>query len=272
MAVSSKYDLTIIGAGPGGYVAAIRAAQLGMKVALVEKRDQLGGTCLNIGCIPSKALLDSSEQYWKTQHELAAHGINFEGVTLDLSVLMARKLGVVEKLTGGVAGLMKKHGVEVFTGAGLIEKPGVVSVKGREKKTLESKNIILATGSKPQELPFLPFDGKAILSSTDALSLDAVPGKLIVVGAGAIGLELGSVWSRLGSEVVFVEIMETVLPGWDLQVCRALKRELSKQGMEFHLSTKVTGFENRKGGVKIEATNNDNKTQCSTRIGSLPVL
>jgi dihydrolipoamide dehydrogenase len=256
--LSQSYDVGIIGAGPGGYVAAIRAAQLGLRVALVEKRERLGGTCLNIGCIPSKTLLDSSEAYWKAKNEYADLGVLTGEVRFDLETMLSRKDTVVAGLTEGLSALMKKNGVTVFIGDGTLEAPGKIRVAptgAGDEVDLEVGAAILATGSEPAELPFLPFDGKRVVSSTDALSFDRVPKRLLVVGAGAIGLELGSVWARLGAKVAVVEIMETILPGWDLQVARTLKRSLGTQGFEFHLSTKVTGLEMKKASVVLKAVN-----------------
>ena len=253
--MSRKYDVGIIGAGPGGYVAAIRAAQLGLKVALIEKRGRLGGTCLNVGCIPSKSLLDSSELYWKARYELKDRGISVENPQFDLGVMQRNKTEVVDQLTSGLEILMKKNRVDVFFGAGEIVSPGTVRVtvdNGGEDEMLETESTILATGSVPAALPFLPFDGQRIVDSTAALSLEKVPKRLLVVGAGAIGLELGSVWARLGSEVTVVEVMDSILPGWDLQTSRMLKKLLVNQGMEFHLSTKVIGFEKKKTEVVLK--------------------
>ena len=208
-----EYDVIIIGAGPGGYVAAIRAAQLGLKTAIVEKNPTLGGTCLNIGCIPSKALLDSSELYARIVHESQEHGISCESLSFDLVHMMQRKERIVEKLTRGVSGLMKKNGVEVWTGLGMVNTPQEVIVKDVEgqETPLQTKDIILATGSVSQNLPFLPIDGETIVTSTEALSFQEVPKDLIVVGAGAIGLELGSVWLRLGAHVTVVELLPNII-------------------------------------------------------------
>ncbi len=264
--LSDSFDIGIIGGGPGGYVAAIRAAQLGMKVALAEKETSLGGTCLNVGCIPSKALLDSSEIYYKTKHGNIPEGISVSGVTLNLDRLHAGKNKVVEQLTGGLRGLMKKNGVTVYHGSGAIEAPGriLVTAAGGESggetgsgsdrsRSIQAKSIILATGSEAVKLPFLPFDGEFVVSSTEALAFERVPEHLLVVGAGVIGLELGSVWARLGAKVTVVEIMDTILPGWDLQISRMLKKLLAEQGIEFFLSTKVTGFEKNKNAAVIQA-------------------
>ncbi len=253
--MSASFDIGIIGAGPGGYVAAIRAAQLGMKVILVEKEARLGGTCLNVGCIPSKSLLDSSEFYWKVKNSASGRGIEAQEVKFDLSRMLAGKREVVDKLTGGLDLLMKKNNVTVLKGKGSIEKPGKILIAGGEgiKQSIEVGAVILATGSVPTELPFIPFDGERVVSSTEALSFEKVPKRLIVIGAGAIGLELGSVWSRLGAQVTVIEIIDTILPGWDLQTSRTLKRLLGGQGMEFHLSTKVTGCEKKKTATLLKA-------------------
>lgn len=246
MAETKKYDLVVIGSGPGGYVAAIRAAQLGMKTAIVEKWQKLGGTCLNIGCIPSKALLDTSELFYRARHDFAENGIKIADPQIDLKKVLERKQAVVQKLTSGVALLMKHNRIDVYHGTASIPSTGKVSVagagdSGNETIGLDTARILVATGSVPTALPPLPFDGRAVVSSEEALSFDKVPKRLVVVGAGAIGLELGSVWMRLGSEVTVVEIMSTLLPGWDVQTGGVLKRELTRQGMKFLLETKVTG-------------------------------
>ena len=234
-------------------MAAIRAAQLGKKVALVEKRSSLGGTCLNIGCIPSKALLDSSELFAKAKHEFADVGIAVSDLKLDLAKMMKRKDSVVKKLTGGVAGLMKANKVDVITGTGRLEAgPSVVVTAEDGEARIGAGAVILATGSVPVELPFLPFDGTHIVSSEDALEFDKVPEKLLVVGAGIIGLEMGSVWARLGSEVTVVELLDTVLAGWDSDVAKQMKRSLGKQGLDIHLSTKVTDYEVKKGKITLK--------------------
>ena len=244
----TNYDVLVLGAGPGGYVAALRAAQLGLRTAIVEKRDTLGGTCLNVGCIPSKALLDSSELFAKTRHELADHGITVGTPKLDLKTMHARKRGVVDRMVGGLNGLMKGRKVDVVHGAArLVDRETVAVSSGGTETTLRAAAIVLATGSVPVELPFLKFDGTTVVSSTEALEFSKVPQELVVVGAGAIGLELGSVWARLGAHVTVVEIMKVVLPGWDAQVSKAMRRELGNQDMEFKLGHKVTGVSSGKG-------------------------
>ena len=235
----NSFDLIVIGAGPGGYVAAIRAAQLGMKVACVEKQ-YLGGTCLNVGCIPSKALLESSERYHAILHGAARHGINIEGsVKLDLPKMIARKEDVVRQNTNGVAYLFKKNKIEHLKGAGKIFKAGSVEVTdaGGAKQTYQAKNILIATGSVPSQVPSLPFDGKHILSSTEALELKELPKKLLLVGGGYIGVEMGSVWSRLGTEVLTLEFFERILPASDREMATQLQRSLEKQGMKFRFKT-----------------------------------
>lgn len=245
--MAESFDLVVIGAGPGGYVAAIRAAQLGLKVACIEKRPNkaLGGTCLNVGCIPSKALLDSSELYEVTQHKLARHGIHVQGVSLDLAEMMKRKSGVVKSLTDGIAFLFKKNKVSAYYGAGkvLSDKEVQITAEDGSTETLETKNILLATGSESVELPFLKFDGKNVVSSTEALAFEQVPQHLLIVGGGYIGLELGSVWLRLGAKVTVVEFLPRILTVCDGEVASNVQKLLTKQGMEFHLETKVTGCE-----------------------------
>jgi dihydrolipoamide dehydrogenase len=247
-----SYDLLIIGAGPGGYVCAIRAAQLGLETALVEERGSLGGTCLNIGCIPSKALLESSELYAAARHGFASHGINTDGVALDLSQMMTRKDGIVKELVDGVAMLMKKNKVTVHTGRGALTAPGRVSVQsGDHTEEIAAGSVCLAMGSDAVELPFAPFDGERIVSSTEALSFAEVPGSLVVIGAGAVGLELGSVWGRLGSRVSVIEMLPSVAPFADKQMAGALERALAAQGLEFHLESRVTGIEPTESGARV---------------------
>ena len=232
--MSNSFDVIIIGSGPGGYVCAIRAAQLGLKTACVEKRPTLGGTCLNIGCIPSKALLQSSEEFEKTKHALKDHGVLVDGVKLDLARMQARKTDVVNANTKGVEFLFRKNKVTWLKGTGRITAPGTVDVDGTSYTT---KNIVIATGSESVPLPGVTVDEKQIVTSTGALELDKVPGHLVVVGAGYIGLELGSVWRRLGSEVTVVEFLDRIVPGMDKEVATAFQRILQKQGFKFRLGT-----------------------------------
>ncbi|MDP3072195.1 MAG: dihydrolipoyl dehydrogenase [Opitutaceae bacterium] len=238
---TSSFDLIVIGAGPGGYVCAFRAAQLGLKVALVEKRATLGGTCLNVGCIPSKALLHSSEHLAWAKHHAAEHGIKFGSVELDLAAFLKRKDDVVTKLVGGVSQLAKARKITVVTGAASFVAANTVAV-GEQKLT--AKNIVIATGSAPVELPFMKFDGKTVVSSDHAIAFDSIPKKLVVVGGGAIGLELGSVWSRLGSEVTIVEFLPKIAAGYDNDIVRNFTRILQKQGLKIEVGAKVTGFAN----------------------------
>ncbi len=248
---AGPYDLLVIGAGPGGYVAAIRAAQLGLKVACVDRDPALGGTCLRIGCIPSKALLDSSELFWQARRHLGAHGISVGEVTLDLGAMMARKDRVVKTLTGGVALLFRKHGVTRLTGQARILAPGRVAITGPDAGTVSARHILIATGSEPAPLPGLDFDGRRIVSSDEALAFDAVPRRLLVVGAGAVGLELGSVWARLGAEVRVIEAMERIVPALDEELARALQRSLERQGLTFQLGASASKAAVRDDRVEV---------------------
>jgi dihydrolipoamide dehydrogenase len=248
---NGAYDLVVIGAGPGGYVAAIRAAQLGLKVACVEKRASLGGTCLNVGCIPSKALLQSSEKFAEASHGLERHGISAGKPKLDVAAMQANKDKIVSENTSGVAFLFRKNKVTAITGAARIRGRGKVEVDSGKPQTLEAKNILIATGSEPVPLPNVPVDEKRIVSSTGALCLDAVPKRLVVVGGGYIGLELGSVWRRLGSEVTVVEFLDRIVPAMDREIGQQLHRTLEKQGLKFRLATKVVGAEANKSGVTL---------------------
>lgn len=254
-----SYDLVIVGAGPGGYVAALRAAQLGLKVAVVEKDRSPGGTCLNVGCIPSKALLESSEQYDRVRSRLGVHGIKVPSVELDLPAMMGRKDKIVSILTRGIAGLFRKSGVELVTGTARLAGPGMVEIDGGPR-TLRASRILVATGSAPISLPELPFDGERIVTSTEALALPRVPERLLVVGAGAIGLELGSVWSRLGSQVTVAEFTDGILPGMDRQMTTALRQILEKQGLTFHLKTRATAARVSGGGVEV-SLESDGRTE-----------
>ena len=247
----SAFDLVVIGAGPGGYVAAVRAAQLGAKVACVEKQ-YLGGTCLNVGCIPSKALLDSSERFHTARHVLSKHGITAQGVTLDLATMMKRKDEVVKANTNGVAYLFKKHKIEHVIGTGRVTAPGTVQVSANgQNRTLGAKNILIATGSAPVQLPGLPFDGKNVVSSTEALALAAVPKKMVIVGGGYIGVEMGSVWARLGTEVVVLEFLDRALPGMDREMAGLLQRLLEKLGLKFRFNTVAESARAEGGRVKV---------------------
>ncbi len=256
--MSEPYDLVVVGAGPGGYVAAIRAAQLGMKVACVEKMPALGGTCLNIGCIPSKALLDSSEFYHLAKERFGKHGITFGKLGLDLKAMLARKNDVVKGLTDGVRFLFKKNKIEPVQGTARIASPDSVEVATPQgPRMLSARHILLATGSVPIELPFLPFNGKTIVDSTGALAFEKVPEHLVVVGAGYIGLELGSVWKRLGSKVTVIEFLPRIVPIADHEAGDMLKKFLTKQGLEFHLETKVTGADVAGDRVTVHAEKKD---------------
>ncbi len=237
------FDVVIIGAGPGGYVGAIRAAQLGMKVACVEKMPTLGGTCLNVGCIPSKALLDSSEWFSQARHKFSGHGVVCDGVRLDLPAMLGRKDTVVKGLTQGIASLFKKHKVTHLQGSARFRdaRTLAVTVESRASQLVQANALVIATGSEPIALPSLPFDGDHIVSSTEALCFSAVPQHLVVIGGGAIGLELGSVWLRLGAKVTVVELLPRLIPGAaDAQIASALQRSLTKQGFTFMLGSKVT--------------------------------
>jgi dihydrolipoamide dehydrogenase len=246
--MSETFDVVIIGGGPGGYNCAIRCAQLGMKVALVEKRDKLGGTCLNVGCIPSKAMLHASELYETANKDFAGLGIEVTGLKLNLDNMLKQKSDAVTGLTNGIAYLMKKHKVTVISGAGRIVGPGRV-VAGEQ--VLQTKNIVIATGSEPTPLHGVEIDEDRIVSSTGALSLKSVPKRMIVIGAGIIGLELGSVWRRLGADVTVVEYLDRILPGADAEVAKQAQRIFAKQGIEFKLGMKVTGVEKLKSKLKL---------------------
>jgi dihydrolipoamide dehydrogenase len=249
--MADVFDLTIIGSGPGGYVAAIRAAQLGMKVAVVEKWPTLGGTCLNIGCIPSKALLHATELFEEAGHSFKALGIDIPAPVLNLPQMMNHKTETVAANVGGVDYLFKKNKIVTFRGIGSIAAPGRVLVTPQNGPTteIETKNIVIASGSVSANLPGIEIDEKSIVTSTGALNLEKVPGKLLVIGAGVIGLELGSVWARLGSQVTVVEYLDRILPGMDSEVARQFQRMLQKQGMEFKLSSKVAGIDKDESGV-----------------------
>jgi dihydrolipoamide dehydrogenase len=248
-----SYDLVVIGTGPGGYVCAIRAAQLGLKVAVVEKRATYGGTCLNVGCIPSKALLHASEMFEEAGHGLAALGVKVGTPKLDLAAMLGHKDATVKSNVEGVAFLFKKNKIEAFRGVGRIAAPGKVEVTAEDggRQTVEAKAIVIATGSDSAPLPGAEIDEERIVTSTGALELKSVPKRLLVVGAGFIGLEIGSVWRRLGSEVTFVEFLDRILPGMDAEVARLSQRSFQKQGLTFRLGSKVTGVNARRNGLEV---------------------
>jgi dihydrolipoyl dehydrogenase len=252
--MSESFDIVIIGGGPGGYVAAIRAAQLGMRVACVENRGRLGGTCLNIGCIPSKALLQSSEKFAEATQSFAAHGVKLSGVELDLATMMARKDKVVGDLTKGVEFLFKKNKIAWIKGTGRITAPGKIAVRlvdGGGTQELDAKSIVIATGSDSLALPGVDIDEKQIVSSTGALSLAKVPEHLVVIGGGYIGLEMGSVWRRLGAKVTVVEFLDRITPGMDAELAKSLQRVLQKSGFEFKLGQKVVSARESNEGVTL---------------------
>src|SRR5438094_7729086 len=264
-----KFDIVIIGSGPGGYIAAIRAGQLGLKTALVEKDKELGGTCLNVGCIPSKALVTSSDHFVFVKKEAAKHGIVIDGARVDLAKMQERKDRVVKTFNSGVRTLMKTNKVTTFAGLASITAPGKVSIKSSSDETqeIETKNIVIATGSAPVELPFAKFDGKTIVSSTEALEFTEPPKKLVVIGAGAVGLELGSVWNRLGAEVTMLEFLPRIALGFDLELSNLLQRLLTAQGMTFHLETKVTGVQLDNGHATVTAANNGQESKFAADKG-----
>lgn len=254
------YDLVVIGAGPGGYVAAIRAAQLGLRVACIEKDSTLGGTCLNVGCIPSKALLESSQKYSECKFAMQAHGIILNDVSFDLAAMMARKQQVVETLTGGLEHLFKKNKITRISGTARLLDNLEVEIAGEKTEIIQGKAVLIATGSKPAEIPGVIIDGVNVISSTEALSLQEVPRHLVVIGAGAIGLEMGSVWLRLGAEVTVVEYLDRVLPGIDKAIAKQSLRFFKKQGMKFHLGAKVEGVEQGNGSCRIAIADQDSLT------------
>ena len=259
--MADKYDVVIIGGGPGGYNCAIRCGQLGLKVACIESRKTLGGTCLNVGCIPSKALLHASEIYEGAKNEFEGLGVEYEGLSLNLGQMMKQKSEAVDGLTKGVEFLFKKNKVDWIKGKGAVAGKGKVSVKGDDgEKTLEAKHIVIATGSEVTPLPGVEIDGERIVTSDQAIALDNVPDKLVVVGAGIIGLELGSVWRRLGAEVTVVEYLDRILPGVDSELAKTAQRTFKKQGIEFKLGQKVTGVEKGKRlSVNIEPAKGGDK-------------
>ncbi len=270
MAARESYDLIVIGAGPGGYVACVRAAQLGLKVACVEKNKRLGGVCLNVGCIPSKALLDSSEYFYLVKNRLADHGIQTGKLKLDLSAMMARKDQVVKDLTDNVRKLLEGNKVKIIHGSARLLDENTVEVRASEEASGEARRIevraeaiLLATGSEPVEIPSIPFDAERIVSSTEALSFASVPEHLAIVGGGYIGLELGSVWNRLGARVSVIEIMPKIATVLDGQITRSLQRILSRQGLSFRLKTKVISAEAKNEGISLKLESSEEKDEMT---------
>ena len=273
-----KYDLIVIGSGPGGYIAAVRASQLGKKVALIEKYATLGGTCLNVGCIPSKALLDSSHHYYDAVHHFEEHGISVEKPSFDFGKMVDRKAKVVETTTGGIKYLMDKNNIEVYEGLGSFEDNTHVKISKNDgtSELIEGTNIIIATGSKPSSLPFIKIDKDRIITSTEALKLKEVPKHLLVIGGGVIGLELGSVYKRLGAEVTVIEYMDKIVPGMDVDVSKELQKVFKKQGIKFATSHKVTSVEKNGQQIVVKATDKKNKEiefsgdYCLVSVGRKP--
>ena len=252
-----SFDLVVIGAGPGGYVAAIRAAQLGLSVACIEKERPLGGTCLRVGCIPSKALLESSEMFERAGHEFRDRGVVASGLQLDLDKMLEHKNQTVKTLTGGIDALFKKNKVTRFFGTGTITGAGTVEVQGKDEEELSAKHILIATGSVPATIPALDVDDPRVGDSTSALEYDSVPKHLVVVGGGYIGLELGTVWRRLGAKVTVVEFLDRLMPGMDSEIAAAAQKIFEKQGLEFRLSSKVTGLKLNRRTVDVEVNDSD---------------
>lgn len=251
-----NYDVTIIGSGPGGYIAAIRCAQLGMKTAIIEKYNSLGGTCLNVGCIPSKALLDSSEHYHNAQKEFKEHGINVGDVKLDFPKMIERKATVVDQTTGGIAFLMKKNKIDVHTGLGSFKDKNTIVISGEEEKEITTKYVIIATGSKPSSLPFIEIDKQRVITSTEALSLKELPKSMTIIGGGIIGCELGSVYARLGTEVKIIEYLDRIVTGMDHDLAKELQRAMKKHdGVEFFTSHQVTEVSTTGDSTVVTAKN-----------------
>jgi len=273
----SKYDVVVIGSGPGGYVAAIRCAQLGMKTAIIEKYNVLGGTCLNVGCIPSKALLDSSHHYEGALEHFKEHGIEIPGdIKLNFKKMIDRKAAVVDQTTKGIEFLMNKNKIDVYTGTGSFKDATHIEIDGEKKEVIEAKNTIIATGSKPAVLPFIKLDKKRIITSTEALTLKEVPKHLVVIGGGAIGLELGQVYRRLGAEVSVIEYMDRIIPTMDAAQSKDLTRALKKQGVKFYLSHQVSAVSTKGKEVTITATDKKGKEveisgdYCLVSVGRKP--
>ncbi|MDT0553598.1 dihydrolipoyl dehydrogenase [Urechidicola vernalis] len=273
----SSYDVTVIGSGPGGYVAAIRCAQLGLKTAIIEKYNTLGGTCLNVGCIPSKALLDSSHHYHDAVHHFEKHGIDTKEVKVNFEQMIARKEEVVSQTSGGINFLMDKNKVDVYQGFGSFKDATHINIVSEDKtETIESKHTIIATGSKPSTLPFISLDKKRVITSTEALSMKEIPKHLVVIGGGVIGLELGQVYKRLGSDVSVIEYMPKIIPTMDGMLSKELQKSLKKQGIKFYTSHKVTSVENTGETVKITADDKKGKPvefegdYCLVSVGRRP--
>ena len=273
-----NYDVTVIGSGPGGYVAAIRCAQLGLKTALIEKYNSLGGTCLNVGCIPSKALLDSSEHFHNASHTFKEHGIELDNLKVNLGQMIQRKREVVSQTVEGIEFLMKKNKVDVKIGTGSFVDKNTIKITSDEgnEEQISTKNIIIATGSKPGTLPFIKLDKERIITSTEALELKEVPKHLIVIGGGVIGLELGSVYGRLGAQVTVLEYLDRIIPGMDSAMGKELQKVLKRQGFTFNLSTKVTSVERQGDEVVVKAENKKGETMevrgdyCLVSVGRIP--
>jgi len=274
----NKYDVTVIGSGPGGYVAAIRCAQLGLKTAIIERYSTLGGTCLNVGCIPSKALLDSSEHYHQAAHQFAEHGIQLSNLKVDFKQMVNRKRGVVEQTTKGIDFLMKKNKIDVHTGHGSFKDKNTIVVDNGDKPyELQTDKTIIATGSKPATLPFIEIDKKRVITSTEALELEAIPKTMIVIGGGVIGMEMGSVYARLGTKVTVVEYLDRIIPGMDKALGKELQRVMKRSlGVEFKLSHKVVGVKASAKSVTVSAENKQGESvdfkadYCLVSIGRRP--
>ncbi len=272
----SKYDVAIIGSGPGGYVAAIRCAQLGLKTAIIEKYASLGGTCLNVGCIPSKALLDSSEHYHNAQHTFTTHGIELSNLKVNLKQMIERKRGVVKANTDGIDYLMKKNKIDVFTGVGSYLSATKIQIQGEKIQEIEATHSIIATGSKPSSIPGINIDKKRIITSTEALELTEVPNHLIIIGGGVIGLELGSVYARLGAKVSVVEYTDSLIPSMDKALGKELQKVLKKEGFEFFFKHKVTGTSVKGKAVTVTAEDPKGETvefkgdYCLVAVGRRP--
>ncbi|MEY2923511.1 MAG: dihydrolipoyl dehydrogenase [Bacteroidota bacterium] len=271
----NNYDVVIIGSGPGGYVCAIRCAQLGMKTAIIEKYRTLGGTCLNVGCIPSKAMLDSSHQYHDAVHKFEAHGIKINTPKIDFKQMVARKQGVVDQMTKGVEFLMKKNKIDVYVGVGSFVDANTIQIDGEKKETISGKNVVIATGSKPSSIPGIEIDQKRVITSTEALTLTEIPKHLIVIGGGVIGMELGSVYRRLGSEVSVVEYADSIIPTMDASLGKELARVMKKEKMAFYLGHKVTSVVSKGKTVTVKAEGKKGEIElegdyCLVSVGRRP--